>query len=124
MKILVDSSVWIDFFKNGNDKLQVFLNSGSVVINDIIFLELAPQLAFNKTHNVISLLRNQIPSPMMIDFAHLFEMRLSCLKNGINGVGIPDLMIAQYAIQNDFSLFSLDRHFYLMAKSLPIRMVE
>jgi predicted nucleic acid-binding protein len=39
-----------------------------------------------------------------------------CLRNGINKVGIPDLIIAQNAKQHGVALFTCDRHFLLIAK--------
>jgi predicted nucleic acid-binding protein len=42
------------------------------------------------------------------------------MKNGINAIGISDLIIAQNAIQNDLHLLSLDKHFNLMAKHVPL----
>ena len=44
------------------------------------------------------------------------------MTNGINKVGIPDLMIAQQSIQGGSPVFSLDGHFRQMAKKLPLRL--
>ena len=41
-------------------------------------------------------------------------MQTENIRNGINKVGLPDLMIAQNAIQSNAKLFSIDRHFELM----------
>lgn len=49
-------------------------------------------------------------------------MQLTCLRNGINKVGIPDLIIAQHAIQNNLSLFSLDKHFTLLGRHMPLNL--
>jgi predicted nucleic acid-binding protein len=45
---------------------------------------------------------------------------VTCLRNVINKVGIPDLIIAQHAIQNALSLFSLDKHFELLRRHFPL----
>ena len=45
-----------------------------------------------------------------IDLNQIIEYQVKCLKNGINGVGIPDLII----IQNNCKIYSLDKHFQLM----------
>jgi predicted nucleic acid-binding protein len=47
-------------------------------------------------------------------------MQVVCLRNGINKVGIPDLILAQHAEQNGVSLFSLDKHFGLLSRHLPL----
>ena len=51
MSILVDSSVWIDFFRNKNSKNQLpqLLSEDLVFTNDIILAELIPSL-LNKNH--------------------------------------------------------------------------
>ena len=49
-----------------------------------------------------------------IDWNQIIEYQVKCLKNGINGVGIPDLIIIQNAIQNNCKIYSLDKHFQLM----------
>ena len=44
----------------------------------------------------------------------------TCLRSGINKVGLPDLIIAQQAIRLGIPLFSLDRHFTLMSKHVSL----
>ncbi len=43
------------------------------------------------------------------------DMQLACLCHGVNGVGIPDLIIAQSAMRRVCPVYSLDRHFAMMA---------
>ena len=58
--------------------------------------------------------------PMNVDWDDIIQMQGACLRNGINKVGIPDLMIAQHAIQNDLELYSKDKHFALLARCVPL----
>ena len=44
----------------------------------------------------------------------IIEFQFKCLKNGLNGIGIPDLIVAQNAKQNHSEIYSLDSHFELM----------
>lgn len=46
MHILVDTSVWIDYFKSGDNsaKFDTLLDNNQLVINDIILAELEPFL--------------------------------------------------------------------------------
>ena len=44
-----------------------------------------------------------------------------CLQNGLNGIGIPDLIIAQNAKQNHAEIYSLDNHFRLMQDILHLQ---
>ncbi|MBI2438574.1 MAG: PIN domain nuclease, partial [Lentisphaerae bacterium] len=54
------------------------------------------------------------------DWDGIIEMQVACLRNGINRVGIPDLIVAQQAMQHNLSLFSLDKHFRLLGKHVPL----
>jgi predicted nucleic acid-binding protein len=51
-------------------------------------------------------------------------MQTANLKNGINKVGIPDLIIMQNAQEHSVPLFTLDRHFALMSKIHGITLYE
>ncbi|TGM46410.1 PIN domain nuclease, partial [Leptospira vanthielii] len=53
---------------------------------------------------------------MFIDWKQIIEFQTTNLKNGINNIGIPDLIILQNTIQNECILFTLDKHFKLMSK--------
>ena len=66
---------------------------------------------------------SDVPSPALeTDWNGIRALQETCLRSGINKVGIPDLMIAQQAIQLGMPLFSLDRHFALMSKCLGLRL--
>lgn len=58
MPALVDSSVWIDYFRDGKNsgKLDSFLDDNALVINDIILAELIPFLKIKKQRKIIDLL--------------------------------------------------------------------
>ena len=43
-----------------------------------------------------------------IEWDQLIEFQYKCLKNGLNGVGIPDLIIIQNTKQNHCEIYSLD----------------
>jgi predicted nucleic acid-binding protein len=49
-------------------------------------------------------------------------MQVTCLRNGINKVGIPDLIVAQHAMQHNLSLFSLDKHFRMLSKHVALKL--
>jgi len=52
--------------------------------------------------------------PLQIDWDELVALQVQCLKSGSSGIGIPDLIIAQNAIQNNLSVYSTDKHFGFM----------
>ncbi len=116
MEVLVDSSIWIAYFKDESsaDKLDFLIDENLVVINEIISTELIPFLQLKKQFKLIQSLMAIRQLPLSIDWLIIRQIQYQCLKNGINGVGIPDLIIAQNAQQNDCQLFSLDKHFSLI----------
>lgn len=122
MSVLVDSSVWIDFFRDqGNaDLLEFLIEENLVVTNDLILAELLPPLHLKKEKNLISLLREIKHQPLIIDWEEIIRFQTLCLRKGINGVGIPDLLIVQNAVQGNLRLLSNDKHFSMIAKYLPL----
>ena len=57
-----------------------------------------------------------------IKWDQLIEFQYKCLKNGLNGVGIPDLIIIQNAKQNHCEIYSLDNHFKLIKDIVKIKL--
>ena len=47
------------------------------------------------------------------------------MKSGSSGIGIPDLLIAQNAIQNQTPIHSIDKHFgYMLNAGIGIKKYE
>jgi predicted nucleic acid-binding protein len=114
-KVLVDSSVWIDYFKSSNiDLLDKLLEEDLVCTNDLILTELVPALSHHKRNDIIDSLYVLENIPLKIDWKNIRNYQFLNLKNGINKVGIPDLMILQQVIDEKITLFSFDKHFRLM----------
>ena len=126
MQVLVDSSVWIDYFRGGgnSDRLDVLIDENILVINDLILAELIPFLKTQNQHKLINLLNFVEQLDMNIDWEQIIDFQYRCLRNGINGIGIPDLIIAQNALQNHCEIYSLDQHFKLMKKTLELALTE
>jgi predicted nucleic acid-binding protein len=115
--VLVDSSVWIEYFK-GNEKaksLETLIDLNAVCINDLILAELLPSIRHKKEKELGELILSVSRAPMEVNWDSIINMQTLNLKNGINRVGIGDLIIVQNAIDNGFELFSLDKHFELMS---------
>ncbi len=47
---------------------------------------------------------------------------LKSLAAGANGMGIPDLIIAQNALQNDCAVYSLDKHFQQLQRIIQLNL--
>ncbi len=118
MKILVDSSIWIDYFRSGiySGKLDIYIDQNLICINDLILAELVPFLKVKKQFRIIKLLYNITRMPLDINWQNVINIQTVCIQNGINQVGIPNMVILDNLIQNDLILFTLDKHFSLINK--------
>ena len=125
MSVLVDTSVWIEYFRGGNnfEKLDFLIDENLVVINDLILAELIPFLKIRNQRKVIKLLNHINKLEIHIEWDQLIEFQYKCLKNGLNGVGIPDLIIIQNAKQNHCGIYSLDNHFKLIKDIVKIKLI-
>ncbi len=124
MRVLIDSSVWIDYFRSGNqtDELDHLIDSNLVFVNDLILTELIPFLRLQNQIALINIINEVARLPLSINWRQIQSFQFICLKNGINGIGIPDLIIVQNAMQNDSVIFSLDKHFKLMQDRLNFKL--
>jgi len=122
MSVLVDSSVWIDYFRGSGDssKLDILIEENLVVVNELVLAEIIPALHMKRQNRIIALMREIACHPIMIDWNDLTQTQIICLQSGINKVGIPDLIMAQHAIQNHLELYSMDKHFTLLAQHIPL----
>jgi len=123
MSVLVDTSVWVEYFRSGNnaEKLDFLIDENLIVTNDLILAELIPFLKVRKQRKLTNLLLNINKLNLSISWGQIIEYQYKCLKNGLNGVGIPDLIIAQNAKQNNCEIYSLDNHFSLMKDILTLK---
>jgi len=122
--VLVDTSIWIDYFRDGKNSsdLEFLIDENLIVTNEIILAELIPYLKVIKQTDVIKLLNEVNQTPLDIHWEEIIQLQIKCLKSGANGVGIPDLIIAQNAKQNNCEVYSLDKHFKLLNKVLKIKL--
>jgi predicted nucleic acid-binding protein len=124
MKVLVDSSVWVAYFRGDGDlrRLDWLIEEGLLVTNDLILAELVPPLLLRAERRLVGLLEIIERIPLTPDWAAIIQLQVTCLRHGINKVGIPDLLIAQHAMQNDLELFSLDKHFALLGRHVALHL--
>jgi len=124
MGVLLDTSVWINYFNGGtdSDKVDLLIDENLIVINDIVLAELVPYLTIKKQFKVIKLLNSIRKLSVEADWNDIIGMQVKCLKAGMNGIGIPDLLIAQNAKKNNCSVYSLDKHFQFLKNEVSLKL--
>ncbi len=123
IKYLIDSSIWIDYFRSGkkSSDLDQLIDDNLISVNDLILSELIPALALRKQNKVIKLLHSIDNTTLNIDWAEITKLQTKCLMHGYNGIGIPDLIIVQNAIQTKSTIWSLDKHFILLSEITKLK---
>ena len=124
MEVLVDTSIWIDYFRGGDSSkdLDFLIDENLIVTNDLILAELIPYLKIKRQTKVVELLHEVNKVPLNICWEEIIEFQVKCLKGGANGVGIPDLIIAQNSKQNNCRLYSRNKHFRLLNELLKVKL--
>lgn len=125
--ILVDTSVWVDYF-NGQetaktDTLDSALIDGTVAIGDIIFLEILQGFRhdkdYNKARNTLSTLEQyeMFGRQMVAKCANNYR---ALRKKGITIRKTTDIIIATFCIDNKLPLLYSDRDFEPFTKHLSL----
>ncbi len=75
MEVLVDTSVWIDYFRAGNKSAEMddLIDKNIIVTNDLIFSELIPFLKLKHQAKVVKLLSEIKRIPLQIDWNDIIE---------------------------------------------------
>ena len=126
MSVLVDTSVWVEYLRGSGvgEEVDFLIDESLLLTNELIQAELLPPLVARGEDELVSLIREVPVCPLHIDWSDIVKLQVVCLRNGINKVGIPDLIIAQNAIRNGLRIFSMDKHFQLLHRVIPVDLYE
>jgi len=125
--ILVDTSVWIDYF-NGTindhtDALDIALTEGTVAIGDLIYLEILQGFKNDKDYNQAKRILKTLDQYPMFGKG----MAEKCADNyrqlrkkGITVRKTVDMIIATFCIENKLTLLFLDKDFNPFVKNLGL----
>ncbi len=124
--ILVDSSVWIGYFKGDKRALPLdeLIDLNDLCLNHLILAELIPSIVQKKENALKELLLAINTIKITVNWQELIEMQILNLSKGINNICIADLIIAQNAMQHDLELFTLDRHFKLLSQNHKLKLYK
>ena len=115
--VLVDTSVWVDHFRQGVPLLDDLLNSGHVATHPFVIGELVCGNLTNRTE-ILKLL-SSLPLLKMADHTealHLIETRSLQGK----GIGWIDVHLLSSALLSRLPLWTRDRKLNAVAKALGI----
>ena len=128
--ILVDSSVWIDYFRGTNtpqtEKLDTLLGREFLVIGDLILTEVLQGFADERDFNKV---RKMLTSLAVVELGGL-EIAVQAARNfrrlrvlGVTVRKTIDTLIATWCIESEYHLLHDDRDFDPFAKHLGLRVV-
>lgn len=125
--IVVDSSVWIDYFCGNSNKqvetLDQLLGVKPIAIGDLILVEVLQGFKHDKDYRAAkALFESVIVLEMLgIDMAIKSAKNFRALrKKGITIRKTADIIIASYCIENHLSLLFSDKDFKPFAKHLGL----
>ncbi len=129
--ILVDTSVWIDYFKGLDTQetnlLDLALGNNNVAIGDLILLEILQGFRADKEYKVakdhLSALHqfNMLTTELAINAAENYRI---LRKQGITIRKTADVIIATFCIENRLPLLFADRDFIPFTQFLKLQSVS
>jgi len=128
--IIVDSSVWIDYFSGRDtaqtDKLDLLLGISPVAVGDLILIEVLQGFRLDKEYRIVKSLFDDVPVFEMLgrDRAissadHFRALR----KKGITVRKTADVIIAGFCIEQQMPLLFSDKDFKPFVKHLGLQEV-
>jgi predicted nucleic acid-binding protein len=128
--ILVDSSVWIDFFNGienqASNKLNSTLGNEEIVIGDLILTEVLQGFRLDKDFELAknALLSLKVHKMLGTDLALKSAANFRLLrKRGITIRKTADVIIATFCIENNLSLLFSDKDFLPFVDELNLKSV-
>lgn len=125
MNVVVDTSVWVDFFRGqALPQLEKALEEARVYVTPLIVSELISGARTKKEEKQLLNFLDNLPCVEM-DFAHWVEvgrLRQKCLKKGL-AISTPDTHIAHAASAVSASLMAKDKIFSMIARLAGIKVV-
>lgn len=126
--VLVDTSIWIDFFQNPHSTYNkiletLILNNNKAVICSIILQEILQGIKDNKSYIITKNRLSRLPFINTTKETYLYASSLYRIlrREGITILSM-DITIASISIGNKIPLFTNDNHFGMIAKYSDLRL--
>ena len=113
--ILADTTVWIEFFRTRSktgDILESLIKEGSVWLCGTVLFEILQGVRTEEEKSNVLEMLSDLPYVEMSQslWQMASEISVSIRKKGLN-LPLSDILIADVAIRNNLSVFTLDNHF-------------
>lgn len=124
--LVVDTSVWIDFFGGRTiPLLEDALAIGTVVLPPVVVAELVSGARRpSDLDALVDLLADlEIHETPREHWVRVGELRRRLIEKG-HAISTPDAHVAQCALDRDAPLLAADRAFVRIARQVPLRLVD
>ncbi len=128
--VIVDTSAWVEYFKNGKPdivtKVDRCLEHDLVVIGDLIYCEVIQGIRLPRERTEVASLLLSLPHYDMVGFSiaekSAFNYRLLRSK-GVTVRKTIDVLIGTFCAENGFQLIHYDRDFDIMAPYIGLEII-
>ncbi len=130
--MIVDTSVWIDFF-NGHPSVQVqrlaraIEDGESIALPGLVYTEILLGLKNDAEAKRIALLLQAfdwVSEPTQADYASAAALYRQCRTKGLTIRSTIDCVIAQLCLRDGLPLLAKDRDFERMAQMVALKLVN
>ena len=129
--VLVDTSVWVDYF-NGletprTDRLDQLLGSGRLLTGDLILAELLQGFAKDADYRTARRLLLELPCAELVgrdNALRAADYYRRLRRRGVTVRKTIDVLIGTYCIQHGHELLHADRDFDSMQRHLGLRVLQ
>ncbi len=128
--VLIDSSVWIDFFKGSDihltERVNALIENDRAAICGLVEIEVIPFFRKEKERIDAKKLLSVLTRFSFYDdyWSYMLEMQSTLLKATGTPIAVPDLIVATLCLKNNAKLYSLDKHFKTIASHTNLPIIE
>lgn len=123
MNVIVDTSIWIDFFRGGLfPKMETALKEGRVYLTPLIASELISGVRTKREEKELQDLIQTLPlvETPLSHWINVGHLRNKCRKKGLN-ISTPDAHIAQSTLDIAGILYASDSIFLKIPESIKLK---
>jgi predicted nucleic acid-binding protein len=128
-RVLIDSSAFIEFFREGDSEIALavdqLLEARLAATCGVVKAELLQGTRSDREFKQLRHMLDALPClPEPEDrWSHVARLGFDLRRAGVNGVRLPDLLIATVALHTEAPLLQRDAHFEAIARVRELRLL-